>query len=347
MPHEIKILGAGPAGLAAAIVLAQYGRRVIVYERSSHIGARFNDDFQGLENWSVEEDVLQELKASGINVDFFCKPFTGGNIYNPAYRMLKVSSHRNLFYLVKRGKSIDTLDTCLYYQALQKGVEVVFNHTYPINDINIMATGPRGVRAIAAGITFQTDLPDGAYATVGDYLSPKGYTYLLIANAKATLATVLFADFPKAPLYLQRTVESYIKLVGITVREPHYWGGYGNFNIPSTATKDGRLYVGEAAGFQDYLFGFGIRTALVSGILAAHSILNDISYDQLWKKRLLPTLRGTALSRGLYSKLGWIAYDLLWLIIGSSHDPSLMMRWLYTWGNRSSTVFLKGKSDKS
>ena len=68
--NAITIVGAGPAGLACAIVLARAGRPVVVREWKDRVGHRFHDDFQGLENWSRGPDVLDELAAAGIAADF-------------------------------------------------------------------------------------------------------------------------------------------------------------------------------------------------------------------------------------------------------------------------------------
>lgn len=66
----VGIVGAGPAGLACAIGLARAGYPVIVHEQHNAVGARFHGDFQGLENWSSDEDVLEEIARRGIGCDF-------------------------------------------------------------------------------------------------------------------------------------------------------------------------------------------------------------------------------------------------------------------------------------
>ena len=64
----IHISSAGPAGLAAAITAARAGQPVVVYEQRQDVGGRFHDDFQGLENWTTDGDVLEELASFGIEV---------------------------------------------------------------------------------------------------------------------------------------------------------------------------------------------------------------------------------------------------------------------------------------
>ncbi len=49
MKVPIHIVGAGPAGLTAAIVAARVGARAVVHERKGTVGARFYGDFQDLE----------------------------------------------------------------------------------------------------------------------------------------------------------------------------------------------------------------------------------------------------------------------------------------------------------
>jgi len=52
---------------------------------------------------------------------------------------------------------------------------------------------------------------------------------------------------------------------------PRPFGGFGNLYTGQAVRKGRLLYTGEAAGFQDALFGFGLRYAMLSGHLAARA----------------------------------------------------------------------------
>lgn len=331
MGVDYRILGAGPAGLSAAICLARAGCHITVYERRAMVGARFNDDFQGIENWTDPGDVLAELAEFGITQSFEVAPISRGQILSPARTPLEVAASEPMVYLVRRGPEAGSLDVGLFEQAKGLGVKFRFGETRPPGSVDIVATGPRHVNALAVGATFPTELGDGAYAIVGDDLAPKGYAYLLVAGGRATLASVLFRDFKRAAASFGRTVAAFVRLTGQQIEPPERWASYGSFGPPTTAQVDGRLLIGEAAGFQDFLFGFGIRWAMVSGALAATSLLEQRDYDQLWQARLGPYLRASKFNRILYERLGKVAYYLLWWTLGTTRRPDLLMRWLYGW----------------
>ncbi|MFC1733755.1 NAD(P)/FAD-dependent oxidoreductase, partial [candidate division KSB1 bacterium] len=83
------------------------------------------------------------------------------------------------------------------------------------------------------------------------------------------------------------------------------------FFLPATAACNGKLYVGEAAGFQDFLFGLGIRRSLQSGYLAARSLIESRPYDALWKNSFGRQLESGILNRFIYEKSGNAALALL------------------------------------
>ena len=62
----IKIMGAGLSGLAAATILAKAGREVHVHDIREESGARFDGDFQALENWSMDTDFFDQMKSWGL-----------------------------------------------------------------------------------------------------------------------------------------------------------------------------------------------------------------------------------------------------------------------------------------
>ncbi len=57
--NRTHIIGAGPAGLCAAIAIATAGREVVVHDRRPDVGRRFHGDFEGLENWTAREVVIE------------------------------------------------------------------------------------------------------------------------------------------------------------------------------------------------------------------------------------------------------------------------------------------------
>lgn len=61
--------------MAAAITLARAGFDVTVYEQHPDVGHRFQGDFQGLENWTTEKDVLAELSGMGMRPISWPTPF--------------------------------------------------------------------------------------------------------------------------------------------------------------------------------------------------------------------------------------------------------------------------------
>jgi flavin-dependent dehydrogenase len=329
----VEIAGAGPAGLAAALTLAKHGGHAIVTERHGDVGHRFHGDFQGLENWSTVGDVLEELAGMGIEPTFEHTPFRECVFYDPSGREYVYRSERPIWYLVRRGSDPGTLDHGLKRQALAAGVDLRLNTAKAhLPDGGIVAHGPHRVDVIAVGYVFDSDRADGAYAAISDELAPKGYSYLLICGGRATVASCMFADFHNEKTYLHRTVEFFREKVGIELGTAARFGGFGSVIAEARPQKNHMLYVGEAAGFQDALFGFGIRYAMLSGHLAARAWLDGgpEDYDRLWRRRLGGLLKTAVVNRYFYEKLGQRGYASLMRKIGASPDVRQWLREYYS-----------------
>lgn len=330
---RVAIVGGGLSGLAAALAVVHAGGGAEVVERRREVGARFHGDFQGLENWSTEGDVLEELASLGIETGFEYVPFRECVLFDPDGRDHACRSSQPLWYLVRRGSDAGTLDQALKAQALAAGVELRFGETIAhLPEGGIVACGPRQVDAIAVGYVFATDRSDAAFGAVSDHLAPGGYSYLLICRGRATLATCLFDDFHNDKQYLARTVDFFERTVGVVPRDARSFGGFGNMFAEPTLRRGGMLYVGEAAGLQDALFGFGMRYALVSGHLGGDAFVhNDLArYEQACQRRFARAIRASAINRYLYRRAGHRGYRHLVARVSGASEPRAWLRGYYS-----------------
>ncbi len=301
----ITIVGAGPSGLASAIVLARAGRRVVVRERQRSVGARFHGDFQGLENWSVKRDVFEEIGELGITLKFPLHPVRTGIAYDSIGNEHVVRDEQPLYYLVRRGSGEGTLDEALLGAAREAGAEIRFgDEVERVPRQAIVATGPRRADVIASGYTFRTDMEDANYVCFDDRLAPSGYAYLLIADGFGTLAACMFREFKGHAAYLQAAMEYFQVRLGLNMIQPKPFGGYGMLSRMTRVERRGRLLVGERAGLQDALAGFGLRYALISGALAARSILRGESYKTLLRRRLRAVHSAGIVNRFVFQAAG-------------------------------------------
>lgn len=329
----IEIAGAGPAGLAAAITAARGGARVVVYERAMQVGSRFHGDFQGLENWSTAVDALDELASAGVATTFPRAPFSRQVCIDPDERMYVVDAHgpRPFYYLVRRGPGEGTLDRALRAQAEAAGVEIRFGHAVDaLPNGGVMSHGPRRGDAVAVGLLFETDMADGAWAALGEEVAPGGYAYLLVQGGFGTLSVCMFRRFREARAFLDRARDLFTRLAGLSMKNPRPFGGAGNVALPKTARRGNVLLAGEAAGFQDPLWGFGIRNAILSGHFAARALLagRPDDYDRAWRRRIGRPMRAAAVMRWFYERLGDRGYRGLCRWLGRT-DAHVALRFIY------------------
>jgi flavin-dependent dehydrogenase len=299
--RPVRIAGAGPAGLAAAITLARAGRRVEVHEAKRDVGARFIGDIQIIENHSSDEQVPDLLARIGLETNFYFRPARGASFYDHRGRARSVSSETPFGFFIHRGPSEGTLDRGLLAQARAAGVDVRFESRIDPATAEIVATGPATPDGLAKEITFASTEEERVEVFFDHEVSPGGYSYLFILDGVATFGCAIVADFKQIDLHFDHALAAAKRFRPFTVPLEIRTGySYMNFHVKERATADGARYAGEAGGFQDYLFGLGIRYALTTGHLAARSILEQTDYDQLWQREFPGRQQTSLVNRFLY-----------------------------------------------
>lgn len=288
----IKIIGAGPAGLCAAINLAKASKPVKVFEMRSDIGMRFHPNLQGLKDVIDPEEYMKNLNINPkIKYKYFQKAFIGTRTMDIEFNIGK-----SMPFVVRGGK--ESLEYALYKEALDLGVEFEFKSNVNENEVDIVAKGHKGCDAAALGGVYEdTDFPRDHFLVIfDDRYSPKGWYSYIVPISDDRIEFVNCVCNPHVPK-LSKLYEKAIRERKILrdflegKKRVAIFGGVGNISIPKSAFINGRYYVGESAGFQDAFMGFGITYALESGKLAADSIINGHNYDVLWKRKLMPDIR--------------------------------------------------------
>src|SRR5438552_15519357 len=300
-PSPIRIAGAGPSGLAAAIALARDGREVEVHEARGDVGTRFIGDLQIIESASENEPVPIFLDRIGIQRNFYFRPADWATFYDHRGLARMIRSGEPYGWFIRRGAEEGTLDRGLLAQARDAGAKITFNSRLPIDVADIVATGPAAPDGLAREMTWHTDEKERVDVFFDHKLSPGGYYYLFILDGLATFGCAIVADFKRIDEYFEHSLAAAQRLHRFNVpKETRTGYSYMNFHLKQRATSDDSSFVGEAAGFQDYLFGLGIRYALTSGNLAARSILENRDFDALWQSELGAKQETSLVNRFLY-----------------------------------------------
>tara|TARA_B100001142_G_scaffold174760_2_gene174407 strand:+ start:3625 stop:4851 length:1227 start_codon:yes stop_codon:yes gene_type:complete len=303
--QAINILGAGLSGLSAAIVLANAGKEVHVFEVRKDSGARFDGDFQGIENWTSSPDFFDEMKSWGIDPHSFkSNEFNTVDLAHPDDVITQPKTENIAFRVVERGTDDHCIDQGLKKLALEAGATIHYGSKKPPEECHIIAAGPKESSAVAFGEIFHTDHPNHVTLQLNDKLAPGAYSYLIIIDGIGLICTCLWRQQKRSSRYLNETIAWYEEHYELNRKPIKRVGGKGDFSLPNKYFHKGRYYVGEAGGLQDFMWGFGMRYAITSGALAAHSILGKCDYEVEIRKRLIPLVKSSAINRFLLNRVG-------------------------------------------
>ena len=310
---QSKILGAGVSGLVSGIVLAKHGYNVKIFEKRPRIGSFLEKDIHSLRNYSFDCDIINKYRRLGIKISNFY-PIVKQVRYSASLKSIEIYSRKKpLFYNVVRGYADErSLDVDLFEQAKANGAEVVFNQKIDPdrNNMDIIATGARYRKGIIYGRHYRNVSvePNTLYFFLNSNRSSYGYTYINPFFGKEASIAIVSPQSEKKE-YLKRKFNTIVKNKVISkiiknAEVENEFFGFAFFDTPETAVRKGKLYVGEAAGFLDATTGFGLHYAILSGCLAARSIIEKKDYDKLWKETFGKELERRYSRKKLFKKMG-------------------------------------------
>jgi flavin-dependent dehydrogenase len=308
---QYNILGAGPAGLSAAIVISKEGYKTKVFESAPLIGGRSGNNIQAIRNYGSDKNIIKRIESYGIKMPKL-SPITRIIKYSPTYRFDEIYSEDDpIFYTFKRGPSPDSMESFFAEQAKSQGAQISLGKSAKILDCQIIASGSKFDPAgFGFGATFEGNFDEKTIAFFyGNKLIQNGYAYLvpfgkdmlsiaITSFTKSDFKTISerFEKFLKTDKIIKETINGSKRL--------NSFAGFGHFNVPETAIYKYKYFVGGAAGFVDPARGFGTKYAILSGAMAAKSILNKkLNYDELWKKEFKQELSDGFNRRILLNKL--------------------------------------------
>ena len=283
-----------------------------VFEAASDSGLARRGAWDAVENWSTQADFTVWLDRWRINRNFEFRPVHSFEVYDPRGECHLITTSRPILYLVKRGNQPGALEHSLKEQALNCRVAVHYDRPSSRQDVDVWATGAqhRG-QFLAAGLRFQTRHRDTVKLLISAGHAPKAYAYLFVVEGQGVLSVILTRNFPNARMYLQRSLEFFHRVSPLEINNACPTSGFGGRRADLWRSETRPLRVGEAAGFQDYLWGFGIRYALQSGYLAAEAIAQGSDYRQAIRAQIRPLVYTSLINRAIYNQVGDRAYRLL------------------------------------
>lgn len=357
--EPVHIMGAGLSGLAAATILAKAGKEVHVHDIRADSGARFDGDFQALENWSMDVDFFDQLKEWGFDASTFrATEFHVVDLIHPDDEITQPKSDKVAYRIVERGTSDHAIDQGMKQQALAAGAHIHYKSRVKEEDCTIIACGPKGTSAVAYGEIFETDHPNHIAFQLNDKLAPGAYSYLIIVEGVGLICTCLWRKQSKSERFLNETIAWYDEhYPGLNRKPIKRVGGKGDFTINQRYKQDGRYYIGESGGLQDFMWGFGMRMAVWSGVLAARDILGECDYETEVRKQLLPYVRTSVANRWLMNRVGDRTFKRMckkWMKSQSKRGDGLIWvgglfrpRWYKTLLYHLVTPFMLKKDPKS
>lgn len=291
---KVAIIGAGVAGLSCAYEFEKHGIIPTIFEKKRRIGEDVDFNTTTLKLFDrMYEDPLKYIKGK-YNLELKPNNVLTKIIMHSPNEDTVINNTRGYIFL--RGDNKNSLESQL---ASYVNSPITFNRYIYIDDIKneydyiIDATGTldlakqMGVYMPYFQAFIRISVIDGIFEIntiemwVNTEYSRNGFCFLLphSRNKACLVLTANNISHPELDYYWKKFIskENIKDIIIKTSDLLHETGAVFPHKV------DNIYFVGKAAGFLDSIMGFGMISAIESGVLAARSIINNENYEELIK----------------------------------------------------------------
>lgn len=347
---DVLVVGAGPAGLVASLLLSKKGFSVVILEKNNHIG-NASSKFDITEGHRIKP-FLDELKISPNKISSKSEWISKNNIFI-------LDSKIQDFYF-KRGNTSDSLEHNLYLRLQKKTDFVTFLFDSEIDSIKtsgdkiekiisknniilpqyvIFADGGNNgdilreknldidssILASFKGFggtiqSSETKIIPHAKINFDSNLAPGGYVYSGTIESE-TFACIVIDDLFSKKTDLKKNLIQFVKKNFGKTSIINYFTGKGISGLKNTSL--GNLYfVGGSAFFHDPFLGYGLNYAIESAYYAAQSIIEK--KDELYKSyslKIQDEFKKSFFAREIWRKADDNFFDRLISALNGTYEP--------------------------
>jgi digeranylgeranylglycerophospholipid reductase len=335
---NIAIIGAGVAGLSCAHELERHGINPIIFERRNFIGEEYPHVGAVLEiaNRPIK-DALKYFKNNlGINI----KPLNTVNsvIHNSPNKTTVIKG--NLGYFLERSRSPADIKVQMYSQL--KNTKILFNEQADYVSLSsqfdyvVIANGSNNftnelgcwkewVNTYVKGAVISGNFnPNSMTVWMNKAYCKNGYAYLTPFSSKKASLSLAVTNVSDSEIDKYWEVFLYSENLNYVIEEEYKINHVSGYVYPH---RIGNIFLtGNAAGMLDPFLGFGVIGSVVSGVMAARSIVNNLDYEKLLHKIVKHNLRLLEFRKAINS-ISNAGYDF---IISSISVPGLKHLLYYT-----------------
>ena len=298
MHYDVVIIGAGPAGLRCASLLAENGAKTLVLERNSEVGKKVcagGITWGGLMN-SLPEKLIQNVYSSQTIQTRYQRTSIGGsapmiatvNRLDLGAHMAEQATGRGA-ELITGARAAHISDESITFASGSNSYQARYDFMVGADGSNSRVRKFLGIDPAPphCGVGLHYLVADAGREMVWNFDADSfgsGYSWVFPHRDRASVGAYL-ADGSLSPLQLKQNLDRWVSDRGIDKTGARFEADKINVDYRGWCFGT-RFLIGDAAGLASPLTGEGINPALVSAEAAACKII-DGSHEEVNLERII------------------------------------------------------------